>query len=227
MMKELAGDAHISFEGGFHGLRLLSTPGVSREETPAVKRKTLWPKPNFVVLPSKIGQYYVRFLFAMPEYASEKSVARVAVSLAHEMKHQVVHLLQKYVLNPPIKLLFALGIVPPGYALLETVGRKTGKPRRTPVGNGLVGEQFWIVAEHGRKSGYVRNIASNPRVRIKVRVGLRARWYAGTASLLSDDDPRERQRWLYRQVPSSVMNSAAVRFFGTQLLTVRVDLDSQ
>jgi deazaflavin-dependent oxidoreductase (nitroreductase family) len=144
-----------------------------------------------------------------------------------ELKHQVVHLLQKYVLNPPIELFFALGVAPPGYALLETIGRNTGKPRRTPVGNGLVGEQFWIVAEHGRKSGYVRNIASNPRVRVKFHVGFRARRYPGTASLLSDDDPRERQRWLCRQVRSSVMNSAAVRFFGTQLLTVRIDLDSE
>ena len=142
------------------------------------------------------------------------------------MKHQIVHFLQKYVLNLPIKLLFALGTAPPGYALLETTGRKTGKRRRTPIGDGRVGEQFWIVAEHGTKSGYVRNIASNPRVRLKLRVGLRARWHTGTASLLPDDDPRERQRWLARQVPSSVTNSAAVRFFGTQLLTVRIDLDS-
>jgi len=29
MMEELAGDAHISFEGDFSGLRLLSTPGAS------------------------------------------------------------------------------------------------------------------------------------------------------------------------------------------------------
>jgi hypothetical protein len=35
------------------------------------------------------------------------------------MKHQIVHALRKYGLNPPIKLLFALGIVPPGCALLE------------------------------------------------------------------------------------------------------------
>jgi hypothetical protein len=34
------------------------------------------------------------------------------------MKYQIVHALQKYVLNPPIKLLFAMGVVPPGYALL-------------------------------------------------------------------------------------------------------------
>src|SRR6266849_3921224 len=142
------------------------------------------------------------------------------------MKHQIVHALQKYVLNPPIKLLFAIGIVPPGYALLETTGRKTGKPRRTPVGNRLVGGQFWIVAEHGQKAGYVRNIAGDPRVRLKLRDGLWARWYTGTAYLLSDDDPRERQRWLANQLPSSGSNAAAVRFFGTQLLTVRIDLDA-
>jgi hypothetical protein len=75
-----------------------------------------------------------------------------------EMKHQIVHALQKYVLNPPIKPLFAMGVVPPGYALLETIGRKTGKARRTRVGNARVGDRLWIVAEHGMKSGYVRNI---------------------------------------------------------------------
>jgi deazaflavin-dependent oxidoreductase (nitroreductase family) len=67
----------------------------------------------------------------------------------------------------------------PGYALLETTGRKTGKPRRTPVGDARIGGQFWIVAEHGMKAGYVLNIARNPRVRLKLREGLRSRWYAG------------------------------------------------
>ena len=85
------------------------------------------------------------------------------------MKRQIVQALQKHVLNPPIKLLFAVGIVPPGYALLETTGRKTGKARRTPVGDARVGNRFWIVAEHGMKAGYVRNIEHNPRVRLKVR----------------------------------------------------------
>lgn len=142
------------------------------------------------------------------------------------MKHRVIHLLQKYLLNPPIKLLFVLGIFPPGYALLETIGRKTGKPRRTPVGNGRVGKQFWLVAEHGRESGYVRNIANNPRVCIKLREGFHTPWHSGTAYLLPDDDPRERQRWLAQQHPGSASNAAAVRLFGTQLLTVRIDLDS-
>jgi deazaflavin-dependent oxidoreductase (nitroreductase family) len=141
------------------------------------------------------------------------------------MKHRIVYLLQKYLLNPPIKFLFAVGVILPGYALLETTGRKTGKPRRTPVGDGRIGGQFWIVAEHGMNAGYVRNIAHNPRVRLKLREGLRARWYTGAAHLLSDDDPRERQRWLAGQVPGSARNAATVRLFGTQLLTVRIDLD--
>ena len=143
------------------------------------------------------------------------------------MKRRLVHALQKYVLNPPIKLLFAIGIIPPGYALLETIGRKTGKPRRTPVGDGRVAGRFWVVAEHGGQAGYVRNITQNPRVRVKVREGLRMRWHAGTAHLLPDDDPRERQRWLARERPGAAANAAAVRLFGTDLLTVRIDLDDQ
>ena len=42
------------------------------------------------------------------------------------MKHQIVHTLQKYLLNPPIKLALAMGLPLPGYALFETKGRKTG-----------------------------------------------------------------------------------------------------
>ena len=142
------------------------------------------------------------------------------------MKHRIVRTLQKYLLNPPIKLLFAMGVAPPGYALLETIGRKTGKPRRTPVGDGRIQGEFWIVAEHGRRAGYVLNIERNPRVRVKLRSGLRARWYAGTAHLQPEDNPLERQRWLAVQVRGSARNAAAVRLFGTQLLTVRIDLDT-
>ncbi len=141
------------------------------------------------------------------------------------MKHRIVHLLQKYFLNPPIKFLFAIGLAPPGYALLETTGRKTGKPRRTPVGDGRLGREFWIVAEHGMKAGYVRNLVRHPRVRLKLREGFRARWHTGTAHVLSDDGPRERQRWLASQLPSSAANASIVRLLGTQLLTVRIDLD--
>lgn len=76
------------------------------------------------------------------------------------------------------------------------------------------------------KAGYVRNIERDPHVHLKLREGLRTRWHAGTAHLLLDDDPRERQRWLASQLPSSAGNAKAVRLFGTQLLTVRIDLDT-
>jgi len=143
------------------------------------------------------------------------------------MKHWIVHLLQKYVLNPPIKILFAFGIVPPGYALPETIGRKTGKPRRTPVGDGWVGYQFWIVAEHGMNAGYARNIAQNPHVRVKLRHGILGRWHSGTAEVLANDDPLERQKWLGRRLPASRANAAVVRLMGTEFLTVRIDLDDE
>ena len=125
------------------------------------------------------------------------------------MKHRIVHVLQKYLLNPPIRLLLALQIVPPGYALLETVGRVSGKPRRTPVGNGADGDTFWIVTEHGRKAGYVRNIERNANVRVRFRHGLRMRWRTGTAHVLHDDDPRERQRAISRGHPFRALNACA------------------
>src|ERR1700746_1280793 len=117
------------------------------------------------------------------------------------MKHRIVHTLQKYLLNPPIELMLAVGVPLPGYALLETRGRKTGTPRRTPVGDGRIGNQFWLVAEHGMKAGYVRNIEHDPRVRLKLREGLRNPCPTGPPHLLPNDDPRERQRWLGNQLP--------------------------
>jgi deazaflavin-dependent oxidoreductase (nitroreductase family) len=124
--------------------------------------------------------------------------------------------LAKYILNPIVRAMFRLRIPVPGVALLETTGRKTGQPRVNPVGNGLEGDTFWIVAENGRRASYVRNIEANPRVR--VRPGLR--WRAGTAHLLDDEDPRERQRKMRGKI-----NSAVVRLAGTELLVVRIDLD--
>ena len=142
------------------------------------------------------------------------------------MKHRIVHTLQKYFLNPPIKIALASGLPLPGYALLETRGRKTGKPRRTPVGDGRIGNQFWLVAEHGMNAAYVRNIERDPHVRLKLREGLRYRWHTGIGHLLLEDDPRDRQRWLASQLPSSAANARAVRLFGTELLSIRIDLDN-
>jgi deazaflavin-dependent oxidoreductase (nitroreductase family) len=127
-------------------------------------------------------------------------------------KRQLVIPLQKYLVNPIAKLV--AGYLP-GTALLETTGRKTGLPRRTPISNGLSGDVFWIVSEQGRRSQYVKNIQADPRVRIRVR----GRWRSGRAQVMPDDDPRARQRTLPR------LNALFVRMMGDELLSVRVDLD--
>jgi deazaflavin-dependent oxidoreductase (nitroreductase family) len=133
-----------------------------------------------------------------------------------DRKRRLVTRVQVRVLNPPIKALAAHGLVPT-VALLETTGCKSGQPRRTPVSKGLdrVTGTFWIVAEHGRKSAWVRNVEAEPHVRL--RIG--RRWRTGAATILAGDDPRARQHHM------SKLNAAAVRAMGTELLTVRVDLD--
>jgi deazaflavin-dependent oxidoreductase (nitroreductase family) len=137
------------------------------------------------------------------------------------VKRRIVTAFQTYLLNPPIKLAMRAGMVPPGYVLLETTGRKSGKRRVTPVGNGLVGDTLWIVTEHGHKAGYVRNLIAEPRVRVRFRSG----WRGGSARVLEDDDPRERQRMLARGHPSRRLNAFVVRALGTEHLTIRIDLD--
>jgi deazaflavin-dependent oxidoreductase (nitroreductase family) len=125
--------------------------------------------------------------------------------------------ISKYLFNPVVKALSKVR-TPPGVAILETTGRKSGQPRQNPVGNGLDGDTFWIVAEHGRRAGYVRNIEANPRVRVKVG----RRWRSGTAHPMPEDDPRERQRRM-----RGSMNAAVVRAVGSDLMTVRIDLDPE
>jgi deazaflavin-dependent oxidoreductase (nitroreductase family) len=120
-------------------------------------------------------------------------------------------------LNPVMVRLLEAGLVPRGWALLETTGRSSGEPRRVPVGDGLRGECFWIVAEHGRHADYVRNIEREPRVRVKVR----GRWRTGTAHVLPDEDPRALLRALKRP-----LNDAGLIVMATEPLVVRIDLDA-
>ncbi len=122
------------------------------------------------------------------------------------------------VVNPFVRRLIERGLFPRMTALLETTGRRSGQPRRTPVGNGLRGDEFWIVTEHGWHADYVKNIAANPRVRVKVG----REWYSGTAEILEDDDPYARLRWLKRPANDSMLLAV-----GTELLVIRVDLDAR
>jgi deazaflavin-dependent oxidoreductase (nitroreductase family) len=127
--------------------------------------------------------------------------------MADDLRDRMTKLFQKNVANRMMRLM-------PFQTLLETTGRKSGEPRRTPLGGSRVGDQFWFVSEFGEKSQYVKNIKANPNVRVR----LGGRWHNGTAHLVPDDDSRAR----LRELPQ--FNSFGVRTFGTNLLTIRVDL---
>ena len=137
-----------------------------------------------------------------------------------ELKRKLASGTARYVFNPIVRGLFRVGLPAPGTAILETIGRKSGQPRRNPVTNGLVDGVFWIVAEHGRRASYVRNLEANPGVR--VRVG--KRWLSGTARLVPEDDPRERLRYITSRRPITRLNTTTVRLLQTDLVTVRIDL---
>jgi deazaflavin-dependent oxidoreductase (nitroreductase family) len=132
------------------------------------------------------------------------------------LKRRLSKLVTRRLVNPVVRRLLERGLMPRTHALLETKGRKSGLPRRVPVGNGLRGDTFWIVTEHGRHADYVKNIEADPRVRVKVG----RTWRTGTAHTLPDDDVRARMQQLHR--PS---NDAMVRLVGSDLMTVRIDLD--
>src|ERR1700720_2879463 len=127
--------------------------------------------------------------------------------MANDIRDRITNTLQRHAENPLMRRL-------PIQTLLETKGRKSGEPRRTPLGGSRVGDQFWFVSEFGDKSQYVKNIEANPNVRLR----LRGRWHTGTAHLVPDADPHAP----LQELPQ--FNSFGVPTLGTNLLTIRVDL---
>jgi deazaflavin-dependent oxidoreductase (nitroreductase family) len=142
----------------------------------------------------------------------------------HAPGRLVLRQLQQSVINPVVRLAWRLGIPIPGDALLETIGRRTGLPRRTPVCDGRQGQAFWLIAQRGRDADWVLNIEADPRVRVRVS-GRHTAWRTGTARIVPGDDPQERRRNLGRDDLARrlcLCTSAAV---DTRPLTVRIDLD--
>lgn len=125
-----------------------------------------------------------------------------------DLRRRITTTFQKWVANPVTRLV-------PLQTVLEATGRKSGQPRQTPVGARLDGNQLWLISEFGDKAQYVRNIKANPRVRVR----LGGKWRSGTAHLMPDDDAHARLRTLPQ------ITRLGVQAFGTELLTVRIDLD--
>ncbi|HEY1485470.1 MAG TPA: nitroreductase/quinone reductase family protein [Micromonosporaceae bacterium] len=132
-------------------------------------------------------------------------------------KYRVITTLES-VNNRVTRAMLRRGWSPPWFALLETTGRRSGRPRPTPISAGArPGEDtFWLIAAHGDQADYVRNIRADPRVRVKMR----GTWRTGTATILPDDDTRARSKTLPYQ-----WDAILGRAMATAPLTVRIDLD--
>ncbi len=195
---------------------------------PGVRTDTASGPRGVVALELAEGQIVGIRIIANPDKLRHLTMGNVRRGTPHSRPRsaRVARFVERHVLNPQMRLSLKLGTAPRAFALLETVGRRSGKPRRTPVGNGLIGDTFWLVSEHGIRAGYVRNIEANPRVRVKVG----RRWRAGSAQILPDDDPYARLDTVASALGRMRRLDAAIfRFFvrrlGTDPVTLRIDLD--
>lgn len=137
-------------------------------------------------------------------------------------KRRLVVWIERRLQNPVIRLLLRAGVPLPPFALIETSGRVTGQARQTPVLDGRHGHDFWIVAEHGRNAHYVLNLEADPRVRVLSR----GRGHTGSATIVDDDDPYARARWMADTLgPLHRADALVTRITATTPLTIRVSLD--
>jgi deazaflavin-dependent oxidoreductase (nitroreductase family) len=155
---------------------------------------------------------------------SETMALSSTTTVAKDRKRRRSTRRNKHVLNPLMRVLLRGGLFPGTYALLETVGRRSGTRRLTPVGCGRDGDTVWLVSEHGMRSDYVRNLAAEPSVRVR----LGRRWHTGTAAVLPDDDPLARRVLIDRSNGlMGRLDGAIFRSNVTDGMTVRVDLEGE
>ena len=121
--------------------------------------------------------------------------------------------LGRYLFNPAVKGLSALGVSTAMATELETIGRKTGQVRRVPVSAQFDNNGAWVISQHGTRSGWGRNMADNPNIRI--RQG--NRWRAGVATFRPDDDVVARGRKFGR------LGAKVVKALETTPVSVRID----
>lgn len=137
------------------------------------------------------------------------------------VKRRYEILIGRYTANPLVRAMFKLGITPPGMALVETRGRKSGAVRQTPVVCTPDGDTLWLIAQHGRHAGWVLNFEASPHIRVR----LGRRWRNGTAQLLPDDDVKARIATFASTPAGRFMTGAMFRALESQPVTVRIELE--
>ena len=121
--------------------------------------------------------------------------------------------LGRYLLNPAVKGLSRLGVRTTMATELETIGRKTGQVRRVPVSAQFDNNGAWVISQHGTRSGWGRNIADDPNIRM--RQG--NQWRTGVATFRPDDDAVARGRRFGR------LGAKVVKALETTPVSVRID----
>ena len=85
-------------------------------------------------------------------------------------------------------------VLPPrGFGVLTTTGRRTGKTRRRCVRAIRRGDRAYIVSIGGSEAAWMKNIMSDPRVRLRIRGGT----FSGVARELTDPAERAVARETY------------------------------
>ncbi len=116
------------------------------------------------------------------------------------------------VVNPPTRPLAGIA---PWWVLLETIGRRSGKPRTTPLARGPVdGNLVWLASVHGRHAQWVRNLLETPNVRIK----LSGRWHRAHATVQEYDESVARRFNVYAR--------SGPKTLGIDPILVRIELDA-
>ena len=129
----------------------------------------------------------------------------------------------RYTANPLMRGLFRMGVTPPKMALVETVGRRTGAKRHTPVICHRDDQTLWLIAQHGAHAGWVRNFLEAPNVRVR----LGRHWLIGTAALVPEDDVKERISTFAKDPVGRAVMAASVRALESQPVSVRIDLGGE
>jgi deazaflavin-dependent oxidoreductase (nitroreductase family) len=126
------------------------------------------------------------------------------------LKRSVMMLVWR-IINPPNRLLAGIA---PWWVLIETVGRRSGNQRRTPLARGpFEGETTWLISVHGRHASWVKNLEASPAVRLRIK----RRWRTGTAAVVPyDPEVIRRFNFYARTGPVTV---------GIEPALIRVDLE--
>ncbi len=101
--------------------------------------------------------------------------------------------------NAVTNLALIVGIPRPPYTrenalIVETVGRRSGKRRRIPVGYFDDAGRIIVVVEDGSRANWVRNALANDG---RLRIHLRGAWHAARLRIL-DGDPESYLRRMNR-----------------------------